>query len=85
MPKHSKVRRPRIVFVEPAETQLRTLTTGQAARLDEALGVIAADPSLVKPHATAPALHDYQHEGLRVVFYATALGSILIVTYIEVN
>jgi hypothetical protein len=73
------------VFVEPAETQVRTLTTGQAARLDTALTTIAADPTVVKPHATAPALHDYQHEGLRIVFYATALGSILIVTYIEVD
>jgi hypothetical protein len=85
LPKHARGRRPRIVFVEPAEAQLRTLTTAQAARLDEALGVIAADPGAVKPHATAPALHDYQHEGLRVVFYATALGSILIVTYVEVD
>ncbi|MGA4867193.1 hypothetical protein ACPB9J_31630 [Streptomyces lavendulocolor] len=55
MPKHARGRRPRIVFVEPAETQLRTLTTVQAARLDTALGVIGADPDAVKPHATAPA------------------------------
>lgn len=85
MPKHARGRRPRIVFVEPAETQLRTLTTAQAARLDTALGVIGADPGAVKEHATAPALHDYQQDGIRVVFYATALGSILIVTYLEVD
>lgn len=73
------------MFVEPAETQVRTLTTAQAARLDTALDVIGADPGAVKPHATAPALHDYQHDSLRIVFYATALGSILIVTYVEVD
>ncbi|WP_418961264.1 hypothetical protein [Streptomyces tritici] len=47
--------------------------------------MIAADPGAGKAHATASALRDYQHEGIRVVFYATALGSILIVTYVEVD
>ncbi|MGW6570061.1 hypothetical protein [Streptomyces sp. NPDC054975] len=86
MPKHPRGgRRPRIVFIEPAETQVRTLTTVQVAQLDAALNEIAADPADVKPHATATALRDYQHSGVRIVFYATALGSILIVTYIEVD
>ncbi|MFE5484090.1 hypothetical protein [Streptomyces sp. NPDC056527] len=86
MPKHSRGgRRPRIVFIEPAETQVRTLTTVQAAQLDAALNEIAADPTDVKAHATASALRDYQHSGVRIVFYATALGSILIVTYVEVD
>ncbi|MFF8279973.1 hypothetical protein ACF05T_28370 [Streptomyces lateritius] len=85
MPKHSRGRRPRIVFIEPAETQARVLTVEQTTRLDTALNVIAADPTDVKPHATASALRDYQHDGIRVIFYATALGSILIVTYVEVD
>ncbi|WP_234285171.1 hypothetical protein [Streptomyces venezuelae] len=34
----------------------------------------------MKPHATASALRDYQHDGVRVISYATAIGSILIVT-----
>ncbi|MER6432148.1 hypothetical protein ABT272_31165 [Streptomyces sp900105245] len=73
------------MFVEPAEAQTRTFDLEQTARLDAALNVIAADPAAVKKHATASALHDYQHEGIRIVFYATALGSILIVTYVEVD
>ncbi|MEU9998094.1 hypothetical protein [Streptomyces sp. NPDC050848] len=86
MPKHSRSsRRPRVVFIEPAETQVRTLTTVQVAQLDAALNEIAADPADVKTHATATALRDYQHAGVRIVFYATALGSILIVTYVEVD
>ncbi|MBT2439938.1 hypothetical protein J7E93_07345 [Streptomyces sp. ISL-36] len=86
MPKHSRGgRRPRIVFIEPAETQARLLTPAQAAVLDGTLNAIAADPDAVKPHATASALRDYQHDGIRVIFYATALGSILIVTYVEVD
>lgn len=53
-PKHSRSgRRPRIVFIEPAETQVRTLTTVQMAQLDAALNEIAADPADVKAHATA--------------------------------
>ncbi|MFJ2937936.1 hypothetical protein ACIO8G_34875 [Streptomyces sp. NPDC087219] len=73
------------MFIEPAETQVRVLTTEQTARLDAALNVIAADPTDVKPHATASALRDHQHDGIRVIFYATALGSILIVTYVEAD
>ncbi|OKJ48092.1 hypothetical protein AMK27_38790 [Streptomyces sp. CB02009] len=85
-PKHSRGgRRPRIVFIEPAETQVRVLTTEQTGRLDAALNAIAADPTDVKPHATASALRDFQHDGIRVIFYATALGSILIVTYVEAD
>ncbi|MFG3343457.1 hypothetical protein ACGF1Z_00140 [Streptomyces sp. NPDC048018] len=85
MPKHSHGRRPRIVFIEPAETQIRGLSTVQAAQLDAALNEIAADPADVKAHATASALCDYQHSGVRIVFFATALGSILIITYVEVD
>ncbi|MFF8513630.1 hypothetical protein ACF064_37050 [Streptomyces sp. NPDC015492] len=85
-PKHNRGdRRPRIVFIEPAETQVRVLTTDQTGRLDVALNAIASDPTDVKAHATASALRDYQHNGIRVIFYATALGSILIVTYVEAD
>ncbi|MER7000660.1 hypothetical protein [Streptomyces sp. NPDC000410] len=73
------------MFVEPAETQIHALSVARTAQLDAALNIIAADPGAVKAHATASALRDYQHEGIRVMFYATALGSILIVTYVEVD
>ncbi|MFE5940867.1 hypothetical protein ACFQ69_36735 [Streptomyces sp. NPDC056470] len=73
------------MFIEPAETQVRTLGAAQTSQLDAALNEIAADPADVKPHATATALRDHQHAGVRIVFYATALGSILIVTYVEVD
>ncbi|MFE3122947.1 hypothetical protein ACFXHD_05960 [Streptomyces hydrogenans] len=85
MPKHAHGRRPRIVLIEPAESQVRTLTTAQTVRVDAALNVIAAGPDEVKPHATASALRDYQDDGVRLIFYATALGSILIVTYVEAD
>lgn len=38
-------RRPRIVFIDPAETQVRVLITEQTARLDAALNVVAAAPA----------------------------------------
>ncbi|MFE1381847.1 hypothetical protein ACFW6S_23180 [Streptomyces sp. NPDC058740] len=85
-PKHQRGgRRARLVFVEPAETQVAALTVEQTMRLDGALSVLAAAPDEVKQHATASALRDYQHDGIHVIFYATALGSILIVTYVEVD
>ncbi|CAM5228810.1 hypothetical protein GCM10010329_79650 [Streptomyces spiroverticillatus] len=64
---------------------MEALTPAQAARLDEALTTVAADPAAVKRHSTAEALRDFRHEDVRIVFYATALGSILIVTYVEVG
>ncbi|MFF8610881.1 hypothetical protein ACF06X_33785 [Streptomyces sp. NPDC015346] len=73
------------MFIEPAETQVRALSIAQAAMLDGTLNAIAADPDAAKPHATASALRDYDFGGVRVIFYATALGSILIVTYVEVD
>ncbi|MFH8574525.1 hypothetical protein [Streptomyces zaomyceticus] len=73
------------MFIEPAETQVRGLTPDQTVRLDSALNAIAVDPADVKAHATASALCDYDHDGVRVIFYATALGSILIVTYVEAD
>lgn len=85
LPKHTGGRQPRIVFIEPAETQARALTVEQTARLDTALNTLAAAPDEVKQHATASALRDYEHNDIRVIFYATALGSILIVTYVEVD
>ncbi|MEU3749006.1 MULTISPECIES: hypothetical protein [Streptomyces] len=74
-----------MVFIEPAETQAGALTVEQAARLDAALSVIAEALADVKQHATASALRDYRRDGIRVIFYATVLGSILIVTYVEVD
>ncbi|MFH9727556.1 hypothetical protein ACH4M4_32010 [Streptomyces sp. NPDC017254] len=86
MPRHSRNgRRPRIVFIEPAETQVSVLAVEQTVRLDSALNTIAVDPTGVKAHATASALRDYHQDRVRVIFYATALGSILIVTYVEVD
>lgn len=80
-PKHS--RGARVVFLEPAATQLRALTVDAIARLDAAVDAIAQSPDAAKPHRTAPALRDHQGDGVRVIYYATALGSIVIVVYVE--
>ncbi|GGP78467.1 hypothetical protein [Streptomyces melanogenes] len=85
MPKHSRGRGARIVFLPPADAQVELLSPYQAERLDLVLERIAAAPDAVKPHATASALRDYQQADARVIFYATALGSIIIVTYVEVD
>lgn len=84
MPKHAP-RRARVVFLEPAATQLRALTTDELARIDTAVDGIALRPDAAKPHRTAPALRDHQGDGVRVIYYATALGSIVIVVYVEAD
>lgn len=73
------------MLIEPADAQVDLLTDAQALRLDTALNAIAAAPDAAKQHPTAAALRDYQQDGVRVIYYSTALGSIVIVTYVEVD
>lgn len=82
-PKHA--RGARVVFLEPAATQLRSFTMDELALLDTAVDDIARRPDAAKPHRTAPALRDHQGDSVRVIYYATALGSIVIVVYVEAD
>ncbi|MFI9031125.1 hypothetical protein [Streptomyces sp. NPDC053560] len=86
MPKGSG-RRARLVVLEPAATQIRALESDPAAlaRLEAALDTIVAQPDEAPVHATVAALRDFRAGGVRVIYYATALGSIVIVTYVEVD
>lgn len=78
-------RRARVVFLEPAATQLRAFKPAELARLDAAVDDIAVRPDAAKPHRTAPALRDHHGDGVRIIYYATALGSIVIVVYVEAD
>lgn len=58
------------------------MTPADRARLDVLLGAIAADPSVGPPDASG-LLRDYQQGGCRVLYVATALGSVVVVAYVE--
>ncbi|WP_327242339.1 hypothetical protein [Streptomyces sp. NBC_01320] len=70
--------------MEPALTQLTKLTAGETHRLDRAIVAISVNPEL---GALIPGslLRDYVDEidGVRVIFFVTALQTITVVAYIE--
>ncbi|MGW9372394.1 hypothetical protein ACWGVR_20500 [Streptomyces xanthophaeus] len=76
--------RSRVIMVEPALTQLTKLTANDTHRLDRAIVAISVNPEL----GTAvpdTLLRDYADEidGVRVVYFVTALRTITIVAYVE--
>ncbi|MGW1087960.1 hypothetical protein ACWD4L_16870 [Streptomyces sp. NPDC002596] len=82
-PEHGP-RRSRVITVEPALTQLTKLTAGETHRLDRAIVAISVNPELgiLIPGSL---LRDYVDEidGVRVIFFVTALQTITVVAYIE--
>jgi hypothetical protein len=84
LPEHG-AGRSRVIMVEPALTQLAKLTASETHRLDRAIVAISVNPEL-GTEVPSTLLRDYADEidGVRVIYYVTALGSITIVAYIEV-
>ncbi|MEF3117562.1 hypothetical protein [Streptomyces chrestomyceticus] len=76
-------RRALVTFHETAERQLAALADGNLARLDPVLDAIAADPEIGWPLADS-LLREHQQDGVRVIYYATTLGTIIAVAYVEV-
>ncbi|WP_308346421.1 hypothetical protein [Streptomyces sp. ISL-66] len=73
-----------MITVEPALTQLTKLTASETHRLDRAIVAISVNPDLGK-RIPGTLLRDYVDDvdGVRVVFYVTALKTITVVAYIE--
>ncbi|ARE79499.1 hypothetical protein B6R96_36415 (plasmid) [Streptomyces sp. Sge12] len=77
-------RRSRVVMVEPALTQLTKLTANETHRLDRAIVAISVNPHL-GTEVPGTLLRDYVDDidGIRVIYYVTALQTITIVAYVE--
>ncbi|MCX5174018.1 hypothetical protein [Streptomyces virginiae] len=77
-------RRSRVVMVEPALTQLTKLTANETHRLDRAIVAVSVNPELGS-QVPGTLLRDYADEidGVRVIYYVTALRTITIVAYVE--
>ncbi|MET9662800.1 hypothetical protein [Streptomyces sp. NPDC006510] len=71
-------------MVEPALTQLAKLTASETHRLDRAIVAISVNPEL-GTEVPDTLLHDYTDEvdGVRVIYFVTALRTITIVAYVE--
>ncbi|MEU9379051.1 hypothetical protein AB0D94_35575 [Streptomyces sp. NPDC048255] len=76
--------RSRVVMVEPALTQLAKLTANETHRLDRTIVAISVNPEL-GTEVPGTMLRDYADEvdGVRVIYYVTALRTITIVAYVE--
>ncbi|MER5617981.1 hypothetical protein [Streptomyces sp. NPDC002215] len=82
-PEHA-ARRARVIMVEPALTQLTKLTANETHRLDRAIVAISVNPEL-GTEVPDTLLRDYTDEvdGVRIVYFVTALRTITIVAYVE--
>jgi hypothetical protein len=90
MPSLHGPRRTRIAFSDSAAKQLENITSeAEIHALDRALVVISVDPDVGEPipgDATGPQLRRYidEVESVRVLYFVTALRTVVIVAYIEI-
>ncbi|MGR4877931.1 hypothetical protein ACIPUC_00600 [Streptomyces sp. LARHCF249] len=89
MPGHGR-RRARIAFSDAAAKQLENITSeAEIHALDRALVVISVDPDIGEPipgDTASPQLRQYadEVEAVRVLYFVTALRTVVVVAYIEV-
>ncbi|MEU1128407.1 hypothetical protein ABZ383_00835 [Streptomyces sp. NPDC005900] len=85
MGKHSG-RRARIGFTDSAIAQIDKLTEPEVHALDRALAALSVDPTMGEPiPGSNPELRRYTDdvEDVTVIFYVTALRSVIVVAYVE--
>ena len=83
-PKHGP-RRSRVILLELAEQQIEKFGTAETIAVDRAIVTISTNPEIGQPVPDNDPLREYREPGtdVRVIYYATALGTIVIVAYVE--
>lgn len=90
MPPQHGPRRTRIAFSDSAAKQLENITSEtEIHALDRALVVLSVDPDVGEPipgDTAGPQLRQYTDdvEQVRVLYFVTALRTVVVVAYIEV-
>ncbi|MFC4468970.1 hypothetical protein ACFPH6_31370 [Streptomyces xiangluensis] len=90
MPPQQGPRRARIAFSDSAAKQLENITSeADIHALDRALVVISVNPDVGEPipgDTAGPQLRQYtdEVESVRVLYFVTALRTVVVVAYIEV-
>ncbi|MGW3036452.1 hypothetical protein ACWDCB_35225 [Streptomyces sp. NPDC001178] len=90
MPPHQGPRRARIAFSDAAAKQLESITNeAELHALDRTLVVLSVDPEAGEPipsDTNGPQLRQYtdEVEQVRVLYFVTALRTVVVVAYIEV-
>ncbi|EHM30885.1 hypothetical protein ACFWEH_22920 [Streptomyces anulatus] len=88
-PQHGS-RRARIAFSDAAAKQVEAITSeAEIHALDRALVVVSVDPDVGEPipgNADGPLLREYTDdvERVRLVYWISALRTVVVVAYIEV-
>lgn len=77
-------RRARVEYTEQIEDQVAKLTASELHRLDCAVVAVSVDPEIGGP-SRQPALREYRDEveGVRIVYYETALRLIIVLAYVQ--
>ncbi|MFH8627470.1 hypothetical protein ACH4A8_37215 [Streptomyces vietnamensis] len=90
MPNQHSPRRARIAFSDSAAKQVEEITDeAELHALDRTLVVISVNPDIGEPipgDTTGPQLRQYadEVEQVRVLYFVTALRTVVVVAYIEV-
>lgn len=75
-------RRAQVVFTDTARAQVEKLAPAELRAADRLVVAISANPELGEQVPRAP-LRRYAEGDAMVLYFATALGSIIVVAYIE--
>ncbi|MFD9130444.1 hypothetical protein [Kitasatospora sp. NPDC059571] len=82
-------RRAQIAFTALAEQQIAAITDpGEIHALDRALAALSVDPAMGDLIAgTTPELRQYtdEVEAVRLIYYVTALRTVVVIAYLEVG
>jgi hypothetical protein len=88
MPRQRR-RRAQIAFTPLAEQQIDAITDpGEIHALDRALAALSVDPAMGDPiPGTVPELRQYTDDvdAVRLIYYVTALRTVVVVAYLEVG
>ncbi|MBT2406894.1 MULTISPECIES: hypothetical protein [unclassified Streptomyces] len=77
-------RRARIVFYDVAQEQIEKMTEAERLRLDPVLVAVSKDPEIgvLSKHG---AIREHREDGVRILYVPTALGTLVLVAYIETD
>lgn len=81
-PSHAP-RRALVVFADVAEAQAAKLSDAELRAVDRAIVVISLNPGVGDQVGDGPLIEYRSDDGARILYYATALNTVVVVAYLE--
>ncbi|MET9324077.1 hypothetical protein ABZX75_28500 [Streptomyces sp. NPDC003038] len=77
-------KRARIVFYDVAQDQVEKMTEAERLRLDPVLVAVSRNPEIgvLSKHG---AIREHREGGVRILYVPTALGTLVLVAYVETD